>query len=310
MDVISVGEMLIDFTPGKEANSYVRNPGGAPANAVIAIARNGLSTGFAGKLGDDDFGRFLKETLEKEGVKVLCPELTKEAITTLAFVTLYENGERSFTFARKPGADMLLTKDDIDENEIRQARMVHAGSVNMTKEPARGANLYAMKTAHDNGRLVSFDVNYRDTLWENEAACKEVADQVYDYVDFLKISEEELYFVGGEENIPDFMKEHGISVVIETLGADGAKYFFDGHSEHVPGHKVHAVDATGAGDAFWGGFLSKILMSGVNSKADLTEEIVKEALRYGNASGAVCVQRMGGIPALPTREEIEEYLNK
>ena len=178
MDVISVGEMLIDFTPGKEANSYVRNPGGAPANAVIAIARNGLSTGFAGKLGDDDFGRFLKETLEKEGVKVLCPELTKEAITTLAFVTLYENGERSFTFARKPGADMLLTKDDIDENEIRQAKMVHAGSVNMTKEPARGANLYAMKLAHDNGKLVSFDVNYRDTLWENEAACKEVADQV------------------------------------------------------------------------------------------------------------------------------------
>ena len=308
MDVISVGEMLIDFTPGKEANSYVRNPGGAPANAVIAIARNGLSTGFAGKLGDDDFGRFLKETLEKEGVKVLCPELTKEAITTLAFVTLYENGERSFTFARKPGADMLLTKDDIDENEIRQARMVHAGSVNMTKEPARGANLYAMKTAHDNGRLVSFDVNYRDTLWESEAACKEVADQVYDYVDFLKISEEELYFVGGEENIPNFMKEHGISVVIETLGADGAKYFFNGHSEHVPGHKVHAVDATGAGDAFWGGFLSSLIIQGVTNASDITEEILKKAMEYGNYSGALCVQKKGAISSLPTRAEIEELI--
>lgn len=310
MDVISVGEILIDFTPGKEANSYVRNPGGAPANAVIAIARNGLSTGFIGKMGDDDFGHFLKGVLEEEGVKVLCPELTEEAITTLAFVTLYENGERSFTFARKPGADMLLDKGDIDEEEIKGARMVHAGSVNMTKEPARGANLYAMKLAKENGKLVSFDVNYRNTLWESEAACKEVVDEVYDYVDFLKISEEELYFVGGEENIPAFMKEHGISVVIETLGADGANYYFNGSFGHVAGHKVKAVDATGAGDAFWGGFLSKILMSGVNAKEDLTEEIVRDALVYGNASGAVCVQRMGGIPALPTKEEIEAYLVK
>ena len=196
MDVISVGEMLIDFTPGKEPNSYVRNPGGAPANAVIAMARNGLETGFAGKLGDDDFGRFLKDTLEKENVKVLCPELTKEAITTLAFVTLYENGERSFTFARKPGADMLLSKEDIGEEDIQNTKMVHAGSVNMTREPAREANIYAMKRAHELGKLVSFDVNYRDTLWDSQDACKEVADQVYDYVDFLKISEEELYFVG------------------------------------------------------------------------------------------------------------------
>lgn len=310
MDVICVGEMLIDFTPGREKNSYVRNPGGAPANAVIAIARNGLSTGFLGKLGEDDFGRFLKDTLEKEKVEVLCPELTKEAITTLAFVTLYENGERSFTFARKPGADMLLSRSDVDPEKIKNAKLVHAGSVNMTEEPARGANLYAMQLAKEAGKLVSFDVNYRDTLWENEEACKKVAETVFDYVDFLKISEEELYFVGGEENIPAFMEAHGISVVIETLGAEGANYFFDGKTAHVKGHKVKAVDATGAGDAFWGGFLSKILMSGVTKKEDLTEEIVRSALEYGNASGAICVQRMGGIPALPTKEEIESYLNQ
>ena len=308
MEVISVGEMLIDFTPGKEANSYVRNPGGAPANAIIAIARNGISTGFIGKLGDDDFGRFLKETLEKENVKVLCPELCKEAITTLAFVTLYENGERSFTFARKPGADMLLSKEDIDVEAIKNAKVVHAGTVNMTLEPARGANIFALKTAKENGKLVSFDINYRNALWESEEACKEVADQVYEYVDFLKVSDEELYFVGGEENIPAFMEKYNIAVVVETLGADGAKYFFNGNSKKVDGHKVKAVDATGAGDAFWGGFIARLLMNGVVSVEDLTEEKIYKALEYGNAAGAVCVQRMGGIPALPTKEEIESYL--
>ena len=137
MDVICVGEMLIDFTPGTQPASYIRNPGGAPANACIAMARNGLEAGFLGKLGDDDFGRFLKETLEKDGVKVLCPKLTDEAITTLAFVTLYENGERSFTFARKPGADMLLEVSDVKAEDIENTRMLHAGSFGMSKDPSR-----------------------------------------------------------------------------------------------------------------------------------------------------------------------------
>ncbi|MCR1841368.1 carbohydrate kinase family protein [Murimonas intestini] len=309
MDVICVGEMLIDFTPGTQPASYIRNPGGAPANACIAMARNGLEAGFLGKLGDDDFGRFLKETLEKDGVKVLCPKLTDEAITTLAFVTLYENGERSFTFARKPGADMLLEVSDVKAEDIENTRMLHAGSFGMSKDPSRTATEYAMKLAKEKGKLVSYDVNYRDTVWENEAAAKEAVDSILKYVDLLKISEEELSFTGGEENIPAFMKENGITVVIETLGADGAKYFFDGREGHICGHKVKAVDATGAGDAFWGGFLSKILMSGVNTAAELTEDIVRESLEYGNASGAICVQKMGGIPALPTKAEIEGYLD-
>lgn len=308
MEVICIGEMLIDFTPGTQPASYVRNPGGAPANACIAMARNGIQTAFLGKLGNDDFGRFLKETLEENRVQVLCPELTDEAVTTMAFVTLYENGERSFTFARKPGADMLLSDADIEESDIAAAVMVHAGSFNMSKEPARSATVRALKMAKEKGKLVSYDVNYRDTVWPDEKAAIEVVNTILPYVDFLKISEEELDFVGGEENIPAFMKENGISVIIETLGAAGAKYYYDGKSAYLAGHKVKAVDATGAGDAFWGGFLSKILMSGVKATADLSEDIVREALRYGNASGGLCVQKMGGIPALPTREEIEAFM--
>ena len=308
MDAICIGEMLIDFTPGKEAGVYKRNAGGAPANACIAIARNGLKAGFLGKMGEDDFGRFLKETLIQEKAAVLCPKLTQEAITTLAFVTLYENGERSFTFARKPGADMLLSAADIKEEDIAGTRMVHAGSFGMSREPARSATLMALKMAAQKGKLVSYDVNYRDTVWENEAAAKAVVDTALPYIDFLKISEEELDFVGGEDNIPAFMKEHDIAVVIETLGAEGAKYFYNGKEGEISGHKVKAVDATGAGDAFWGGFLSKILMEGVNATKDLTEEIIRKALEYGNASGALCVQKMGGIPALPYKEDIENYI--
>ena len=307
MDIICMGEALIDFTPGKEERRYVCNPGGAPANACIAIARNGLKTAFLGKLGNDDFGKLLKTTLEKDGVELLCPELTDEAVTTLAFVTLYEGGERSFTFVRKPGADILLSKDDVKEEMIQNTKILHAGSVGMSANPSREAHFKAMEMAKKAGKLVSYDVNYRNMIWSFEDA-KAVVDQVLPYVDLLKISDEELDFVGGEANIPNVMKENNISVVIETLGSKGAKFFFDGKEAVVEGHKVKAVDATGAGDAFWGGFLSSLLMSGVSKTEDLNEDLLRKALEYGNASGGLCVQKMGGIPALPTKEDIEAFL--
>ena len=307
MDIICMGEMLIDFTPGKEERSYVCNPGGAPANACIAIARNGLETGFLGRLGNDDFGKLLKKTLEDNQVKMLCPELTDKAVTTLAFVTLYEGGERSFTFVRKPGADIMLDAKDITEEMLADTKMLHAGSFGMSADPSRTAHFEAMKLAKKLGKLISYDVNYRNMIWSFEDA-KKVVDEVLPYVDLLKISDEELDFVGGEANIPAMMKENQISVVIETLGAKGAKFFFAGQEETVEGHKVKAVDATGAGDAFWGGFLASLLMNGVTTADDLTVDKIREALTYGNASGGLCVQKMGGIPALPTKEEIEAFL--
>ncbi|MCD8103545.1 MAG: carbohydrate kinase [Lachnospiraceae bacterium] len=307
MDIICMGEMLIDFTPGKEERSYICNPGGGPANACVAIAHNGLKTGFLGRMGNDDFGKLLMKTLRDNGVEVLLPELTDRAVTTLAFVTLYEGGERSFTFVRKPGADVLLDKPDVDEETIKRAKLLHCSSFCMSENPSREAHFYAMELAKKNGKMISYDVNYRPMVWSFEDA-KAVVDRVLPYVDLLKVSDEELNFVGGEENIPNLMKEHHISVVVETLGSNGAKYFYAGKEGTVPGHKVKAVDATGAGDAFWGGFLSSLLMGGVSSVSDLNEDLIREALEYGNASGGLCVQKMGGIPALPTRAEIEAFL--
>lgn len=309
MDIICMGEMLIDFTPGNEPDSYVANPGGAPANVAISLARNGLQAGFLGILGNDDFGRKLMDTLQKDGVKVLCSELTDQAVTTLAFVTLYENGERSFTFARKPGADMLLSQKDVRKEDVEACRMLHAGSVSLSDNPCREAIFYGMKTASEQGKFVSFDVNYREMIWHNREKCKNEVDKVFPFVDFLKISDEELFFVGGEESrIPDFMEKNGIAVVIETLGSQGARYFFRGQSQMVEGLKVKAVDATGAGDAFWGGFLTSILSCKIGNISELTEEMVQNAVIYGNVSGALCVQKKGGIPALPGRREIIQYL--
>lgn len=309
MDVICAGEMLIDFTPGKEPDTYTANPGGAPANVAVSMARNGMKTAFLGVLGNDDFGRMLKGVLEENKITMLCPKLTDEAVTTLAFVTLHAGGERSFTFARKPGADILLREEDIREEDIEACKLFHAGSVSLSDEPSRSAIVYAMKTAHEKGKIVSFDVNYRDMIWHGEECCKREVENILPYVDLLKLSDEELAFAGGEENIPSFMEKYGITVLVETLGADGAKYYFAGSSGQVKGRKVNAVDATGAGDAFWGGFLSRMLMLGMEKVSDVTEEKVEQALCYGNVSGALCVQKKGGIPALPTREEIEEVLS-
>lgn len=308
MDIICAGEMLIDFTPAGEAYTFTANPGGAPANVAVSTARNGLDTAFLGILGNDDFGRRLKGVLESEGIRMLCPNLTDKAITTLAFVTIFEDGERSFTFARKPGADILLSKEDIRREDIKSCRLFHAGSVSLSDNPSREAILYGAETAHVCGKLVSFDINYRDMIWHDQKRCKAEADKLLPFVDFLKISDEELYFVGGEENIPALMERYQIAVVIETLGAKGAKYYYRGKSGVVPGRKVTSIDATGAGDSFWGGFLSSILRYSVNRTEDLTEDIIASSLVYGNISGALCVQKKGGIPSIPTREKIMECL--
>ena len=309
MDVFSIGEMVIDFIPGKEQGSYIRNPGGAPANVAIAVARNGLKAGFLGKVGDDDFGRFLVKTLEENQVSVLCPKLCEEAVTTMAFVSLDEKGERTFTFARKPGADQMLTVDEIREEDIASAKIIHAGSCSLSKETAASATVYALKKGHEKGKIVSFDVNYRDVMWENKK--QEAVQKIFDilpYVDFLKVSQEEIDMIGGQDAIAGLMESQHIALVVETLGAEGAQCYFGRQIIRTFGRKGNAVDATGAGDAFWGGFLSSLLLQGVDSVEKLTEENIRNAMEYGNVSGWLCVQHKGAISSLPTKEQIVKYL--
>ena len=309
MDLYSIGELVIDFTPGNEPASYIRNPGGAPGNAAIAAARSRLSAGVCSSVGEDDFGHFLAQTMEENGVRLLNPEPCTKAITTLAFVTLAPDGNRSFTFARKPGADMFLEESAVKEEEIRDSVIVHAGSCSLSASPAAEATVKALRLGHALGRLVSFDVNYRSVMWNgDQGACAAKVREILPFVDLLKVSDEEVGMVGGEEALPGLMKEYGIAAIAETLGGAGARCFFEGRSWDVPSHKVPCVDTNGAGDAFWGAFLSSLRIQGVEQTSDLTEEVLRRAMEYGSAAGALTVQKKGAIPALPTREEIEAFL--
>jgi fructokinase/fructan beta-fructosidase len=310
MDLFSIGEMVIDFLPGTEPGVYIRNAGGAPANTAIAVARNGLSAGFCGKLGNDDFGYFLIRTLQENNVKVLCNDLTDKAITTMAFVTLKENGERSFVFARKPGADMFLGKEDIPMEALDDSRIIHAGSCSLSKEPVAGTTLFSMKRGHEKRKLISFDINYRDLIWEyDKTRAQEKIHEVFPYVDLLKTSEEEIDMIGGESNIFNLMKDYHISLVIETLGNKGAKCFWNTDILVSRPWGGSAIDTTGAGDAFWGGFLSKLLLNGITSVNQLTKTSITGAMKYGNIAGGLCVQKKGAITSLPIRKEIERYFD-
>ncbi len=309
MDLYSIGEMVIDFTPGSEPFSYIRNAGGAPANVAFAVVKNGLEAGMCCSVGDDDFGRFLYDTIRENGVRCIKEELCAQAMTTMAFVTLFPDGDRSFTFARKPGADMFLQESDVREEDIQSSVIVHAGSCSLSASPAAEATARAMRLGHDLGKIVSFDVNYRDVMWGGDAAaCAGKVFEVLPYVDFLKISDQEVEMMGGEAHIPSLMENFSLTLVVQTLGGDGARCYYNGKTFGCPAEKCTCVDATAAGDAFWGGFLSSLRFQGVEKPEDVTEEKLQKALRYGNAAGGLCVQKKGAIAALPTKEQVEASL--
>lgn len=309
MDLFSIGELVIDFTPGSEPASYIRNPGGAPANVAIAAVRSGLEVGMCSSVGNDDFGRFLIQTLEENNVRVINPRLCDQAMTTMAFVTLTPDGDRSFTFARKPGADMFLEEGDVREADIGGSVIVHAGSCSLSASPAAEATVRALCLGSEMGKMVSFDVNYRNLMWNNDQnACAAKVREILPYVDLLKVSDEEVEMIGGEEGLLRLMESFQISVVVETLGGDGARCCFGGKTWDIPAKKVKCVDANGAGDAFWGGFLSSLRIQGVENVGQLTEDIVRRAMEYGNTAGALCVQSKGAIPSLPTRRQIEQSM--
>lgn len=311
MDIFSIGEMVIDFIPGCEKNSYIRNAGGAPANVAIAVARNGLESSMCCSVGDDDFGRFLLKTLTDNNVKILNPKLCANAITTMAFVNLNQDGERSFTFARKPGADMFLDPVDVKEDDIKNSVIIHAGSCSLSAQPVADATRKAMMLGQKNGKIVSFDVNYRNLMWnDDQDACTKAVFEILPYVDLLKISEEEVEMLGGEQAIEKVMAENKIALTVETLGSRGARSFFHGKVLEEAGMSIKAVDTTGAGDAFWGGFCSSLRLQNIETTKQLTPECIRKAMNYGNTAGSICCQSKGAIASLPTRDQIERKLRQ
>ena len=314
-DIVALGELLIDFTEsGKSSDGmklFEQNPGGAPANLLTAASHLGYKTAFIGKVGADMHGRFLKETLKREGIDTGCVVEDDEYFTTLAFVGLDENGERSFSFARKPGADTMLDKADLDRELLCNCKIFHFGSLSLTAEPSRSATLEAVRTAKEAGTIISYDPNYRESLWPDSKTAVDEMKAVIPLADIIKVSDEESLLLTGcrdYESASDKLLEEGLKFVAITLGSRGVLIAGNDMKERIDGFKVECVDTTGAGDSFWGGFLSRYLSYG-KSFDDMTWDELRNCAVTGNAVAALCVRKRGGIPSVPYKEEVEKWIS-
>lgn len=317
--VLTLGELLIDFVATQSGNlrnspGFYKCPGGAPANVAVGLRRLGVHTGFIGKVGDDEFGYFLKDVLEKEGIDTKRLHFTKEAKTTLAFVSLAEAGERDFMFYRNPGADELLRPEEIEEDYISSGKVLHFGSLSLTSEPARSATLKAIEYAHEHGLAISFDPNLRPSLWQDEREMKEVTLQFITQCDILKLSEDEVEFISGQGDVESgswVLFNNSISLIITTLGKKGCFYRTKKGTGRVMGYNVPVKDATGAGDGFTAGFLAYVIKGNFIGKLDsLNGKELSNALDYANAVAAMVVTEFGAMSALPTEEQVRRFIQR
>lgn len=314
--VVCFGEMLIDFVPTinglslAESPAFKKAPGGAPANVAVGIARLGGSSAFIGKVGSDEFGYMLADILKQNNVNNKGMRFDAGARTALAFVTLRDDGEREFMFYRNPSADMLLEEAELDFDIIRRAKIFHYGSISLITEPCKSAHIAAAKAAKDAGVLLSYDPNLRLPLWPSAERAREGILSIWDTADIIKVSEEEISFLTqGEDPYDDAVVRKlfhpHIKLLLVTEGPDGCRYYSKDFSGRVSGLKAHAIDTTGAGDAFVAGILSQLA---VDLSLLQDESRLREALKFANACGALTVMERGAIPALPSKQAVLEAL--
>jgi len=308
-----IGEALIDFIPAGETADgtplLAPMPGGATANTAVAAAKLGANVSFIGKVGEDGFGHMLKDGLQNYGVDTTYMSLTRTACTTLAFVTLSKDGERSFTFARKPGADMMLSEDDVPDGLFSAGDVLHFGSLGLIPGSlSRAAHAKAILSAKSAGALLSFDPNLRFALWDDPAELKKAVLEYLPFADIVKISDDELDFIFGtkdEKAAASVCFAQGAALVFITRGKSGAAFYTPEYSAEAAGIPVTAVDTTGAGDAFNGAFLSRVI--GKPARECLDPEILTETLRFANTAGSISVTRKGAMNGSPTEAEILSF---
>lgn len=313
LDVVALGELLIDFTENglsEQGNPLLEaNPGGAPCNVLAMLQKYGKSTAFIGKVGNDNFGHMLADTVKSLGIDVSNLKFDDEIHTTLAFVHTYEDGDRDFSFYRNPGADVRLSAEEIDSSIIEKARIFHFGTLSMTHSTVENATIKAIQLAKDNGCLVSFDPNLRPPLWNDLSVAKEKMDYGFGKCDILKISDDEVTFFTGEADVlkgAKLIKEkYGIKLVCATLGKDGSYALYgDKVVKCDPFLNPNTIETTGAGDTFMGSVLNSVLEIGIDN---YDEDSLKAMLTTANAAASLITTKRGALKVMPTVEDIEKY---
>ena len=313
-DVIALGELLIDFTQnGLSAQGnglFEANPGGAPCNVLSMLNNLGKKTSFIGKVGKDQFGLTLKKSLDELGIGTENLMMDEEIHTTLALVHTFEDGDRDFSFYRNPGADMMLRADELNEDLLRDTRLFHFGTLSMTHEGVREATKKALAIAKDAGALVSFDPNLREPLWDTLDHAKEQIRWGLGQCDVLKISDNEIQWLTGEQDFTEGVKrireEFPIPLILVSMGKEGSRaYYKDGYVEVKPFLQENTIETTGAGDTFCACIINYVLDHGL---ADLTEEQLKEMLTFANAAASIITTRKGALRVMPTRQEVLDFL--
>lgn len=314
-DVVALGELLIDFAMSGRSEQgndlFEACPGGAPCNVLAMLTKLGKKTAFIGKVGNDQFGKLLKQTIEEVGIESKGLVMDEKINTTLAFVHTFADGDRDFSFYRQPGADMMLAEEEVDYDLIRQAKIFHLGTLSMTDEPVRSATKKALAVAKEAGCLISFDPNLRPPLWSSLDLAKEMMEYGFGYCDILKISDNEIQFVSGKEDYDEgiqyLQEKYNIPLILLTLGKDGSRAYYKDMRVERGGYKVETIETTGAGDTFCGSSLSGVLDRDFDN---LTEKDLGEMLSFANAGAALVTTRKGAIRAMPERKEVEKMLEK
>jgi fructokinase len=315
IDVTAIGELLIDFTStGKGGDGsllYARHPGGAPANVLAANAKLGGKTAFIGKVGNDDFGLYLRDCLAGLGIRTEGLIISDRVHTTLAFVTLKSDGERSFSFYRNPGADMMLYPEEIDMQLIEECRILHFGSVSLTNEPARLATIKALEVAKGKKKIISYDPNYRPLLWSDKKLAQAIMKLYIPFADILKVSDDELFLLTGENDVlrgAKLLADQGVALVLISMGEKGSFFYKKGEHDFVPGFSVEAIDTNGAGDTFLGAIHYKLKDYSIADINRLEKKELKEILLFANASASLTTRRNGAMSAMPTLDEVNNHL--
>ena len=314
-DVIALGELLIDFTMNGQSeqgnNMFEACPGGAPCNVLALLNKMGKKTAFIGKVGKDQFGTLLRDTITEAGIDASNLMVDENVNTTLAFVHTFPDGDREFSFYRNPGADMMLTADEVNPEVVKDTKVFHFGTLSMTHEGVREATKKAVETAKANGCLVSFDPNLRPPLWSSLDLAKEQMEYGFGKCDILKISDNEIQFLSGKEDYDEgiaYLQEtYNIPLILLTMGKDGSRAYYKGMRVERPGFSVKAIETTGAGDTFCGSSLNYLVD---HDFENLTEEQLGEMLTFANAAAALVTTKKGAIKAMPVKEEVLELIQK